>query len=77
MTKESKADFVKAWTVFSNGGATKEDIALMRKTVGKERVVKASGGVRDYKNAMDMINAGARSSRIGYSNSIVIVNESK
>ena len=65
ISKEAKADFVKTSTGFSTGGATKEDIALMRKTVGEDLGVKASGGVRDYKTAMDMINAGA--SRIGAS----------
>ena len=75
IAKEAKADFVKTSTGFSSGGATKEDIALMRKTVGKDLGVKASGGVRDYKTAMDMINAGA--SRIGASESITIVSESK
>ena len=75
ISKEAKADFVKTSTGFSSGGATKEDIALMRKAVGEALGVKASGGVRDYKTAMEMINAGA--SRIGSSNSIVIVNESK
>ena len=71
----ANADFVKTSTGFSTGGATKEDIALMRKTVGPEIGVKASGGVRDFKTAMDMINAGA--SRIGASASISIVSESK
>ena len=75
ISKEAKADFVKTSTGFSSGGATKEDIALMRKTVGQDLGVKASGGVRDYKTAMDMINAGA--SRIGASASIAIVSESK
>ncbi|NSB14245.1 deoxyribose-phosphate aldolase [Clostridium beijerinckii] len=75
IAKEARADFVKTSTGFSTGGATKEDIALMRKTVGPDLGVKASGGVRDFKAAMDMINAGA--SRIGSSNSIAIVNESK
>ena len=75
ISKEAKADFVKTSTGFSTGGATKEDIALMRKTVGESLGVKASGGVRDYKAAMDMINAGA--SRIGASASIAIVSESK
>lgn len=75
LAKEAKADFVKTSTGFSTSGATAEDIALMRKTVGKELGVKASGGVRDYKAAMAMIEAGA--SRIGSSNSIAIVNESK
>ncbi|MBN7577213.1 deoxyribose-phosphate aldolase [Clostridium sp. 2-1] len=75
IAKEAKSDFVKTSTGFSTAGATKEDIALMRKTVGPDLGVKASGGVRDFKAAMDMINAGA--SRIGSSNSIAIVNESK
>ena len=74
IAKEAKADFVKTSTGFSSGGATKEDIALMRKTVGEGLGVKASGGVRDYNTAMDMINAGA--SRIGASASIAIVSES-
>ncbi|AQR94318.1 deoxyribose-phosphate aldolase [Clostridium saccharoperbutylacetonicum] len=75
ISKEAKADFVKTSTGFSTGGATKEDIALMRKTVGPELGVKASGGIRDFKTAMDMINSGA--SRIGASASIAIVKESK
>ncbi|CUU50081.1 deoxyribose-phosphate aldolase [Clostridium beijerinckii] len=75
IAKEAKADFVKTSTGFSSGGATKEDIALMRKTVGPDLGVKASGGVRDFKAAMEMINAGA--SRIGASASISIVSESK
>ena len=75
ISKEAKADFVKTSTGFGAAGATKEDIALMRKTVGPELGVKASGGVRDFKTAMEMINAGA--SRIGASASISIVSESK
>lgn len=75
ISKEAKVDFVKTSTGFSTAGATKEDISLMRKTVGPDLGVKASGGVRDYKAAMDMINAGA--SRIGASASIAIVSESK
>ena len=75
ISKEAKADFVKTSTGFSTGGATKEDIALMRKTVGESLGVKASGGVRDYKTSIDMINAGA--SRIGSSAGIAIVSESK
>ncbi|NRY59882.1 deoxyribose-phosphate aldolase [Clostridium beijerinckii] len=75
IAKEAKADFVKTSTGFSTGGATKEDIALMRKTVGPDLGVKASGGVRDFKAAMEMINAGA--SRVGASASISIVSESK
>lgn len=75
IAKEAKADFVKTSTGFSAGGATKEDISLMRKIVGEGLGVKASGGVRDSKTAMDMINAGA--SRIGASSSIAIIDDSK
>ena len=75
LAKDAGADFVKTSTGFSTGGASKEDIALMRKTVGPDMGVKASGGVRDYKTAMEMINEGA--SRIGASASIAIVSESK
>lgn len=66
------ADFVKTSTGFSTGGATIEDIALMRKTVGPDIGVKASGGVRDAKGAKDMIDAGA--TRIGASSGVAIVN---
>lgn len=73
LAKEAGADFVKTSTGFSLGGATKEDIALMRKTVGPTMGVKASGGVRDAKGFMDMINAGA--TRIGASAGIKIMEE--
>lgn len=66
------ADFVKTSTGFSTGGATKEDIALMRKTVGPNIGVKASGGVRNAEDATVMIEAGA--TRIGASAGIAIVN---
>lgn len=65
------ADYVKTSTGFSTGGATVEDIALMRKTVGPEIGVKASGGVRDVQGAKDMIEAGA--TRIGASSGVSIV----
>lgn len=71
LTVEAKADFVKTSTGFSTGGATAQDIALMRKTVGPHFGVKASGGVRSYEDAMQMINAGA--TRIGASSGIKIV----
>ncbi|MBP2026687.1 deoxyribose-phosphate aldolase [Acetoanaerobium pronyense] len=70
IAKEAGADFVKTSTGFSTGGATKEDIALMRKTVGEGMGVKASGGVRTYDDAVKMIENGA--SRIGASSSIAI-----
>ncbi len=69
--KAAGADFVKTSTGFSTGGATTHDIALMRKTVGLEMGVKASGGIRDYATAMAMIEAGAN--RIGASAGIEIV----
>ena len=69
--KAAGAHFVKTSTGFSTGGATTHDIALMRKTVGPEMGVKASGGIRDYETAMAMIGAGAN--RIGASAGIAIV----
>jgi deoxyribose-phosphate aldolase len=65
------ADFVKTSTGFSTGGATAEDIALMRNVVGPRIGVKASGGIRSYEDAAAMIEAGA--SRIGASSGIAIV----
>ncbi|MGU9815822.1 deoxyribose-phosphate aldolase [Pseudomonas sp. LF135] len=63
--------FVKTSTGFSRSGATAEDVALMRKTVGAGVGVKASGGVRDYPTAVKMIEAGA--TRLGSSSGIAIV----
>lgn len=68
------ADFVKTSTGFSTGGATVTDVSLMRKTVGPEIGVKASGGVRTVKDAKAVIEAGA--SRIGASAGIAIVTAS-
>lgn len=73
--KEAGADFVKTSTGFSTGGATVEDIKLMRSIVKPSLGVKASGGIRDYKTAKAMVDAGA--SRIGASASIAIVSEEK
>lgn len=64
-------DFVKTSTGFSTGGATKEDVALMRKTVGPTIGVKASGGVRTKQDVEDMVVAGA--TRIGASAGVAIV----
>lgn len=69
------AAFVKTSTGFSTGGATEADIALMRKTVGPDLGVKASGGVRTKEDAEKMIQAGA--TRIGASASIAIVEGTK
>ena len=62
--------FVKTSTGFNKGGATVEDVALMKKTVGNIGV-KASGGIRDTQTALAMIEAGA--TRIGASAGIAIV----
>ncbi|MDP8235334.1 MAG: deoxyribose-phosphate aldolase, partial [Candidatus Erginobacter occultus] len=68
---EAGADFVKTSTGFSTGGATVEDIALMRKTVGPEIGVKASGGVRSFEDAEAMVKAGA--TRLGASAGLKII----
>ena len=70
LSKEAGADFVKTSTGFSTGVATPEDVALMRKTVGTEMGVKASGGIRDKETAEKMVDAGA--SRLGTSATIAI-----
>ena len=75
LSKSAGADFVKTSTGFGPGGATEADIALMRKVVGKEMGVKASGGVKDYEIAVKMIKAGA--SRVGASASVAIMNKQK
>jgi len=75
IAKMAGADFVKTSTGFNTGGATVEDIRLMRETVGPKMGVKASGGVRDTKTARAMMAAGA--SRIGTSSGINIVRGSK
>ncbi|WP_337104035.1 deoxyribose-phosphate aldolase [Paenibacillus sp. YIM B09110] len=75
LCKQAGADFVKTSTGFGKGGATVEDIALMRRTVGPDMGVKASGGVRDLETALQMFAAGA--TRIGASSSIAIVTGGK
>lgn len=69
---EAGADFVKTSTGFSKGGATAHDIALMRKTVGPNVGVKASGGVRSLEDMQLMIENGA--TRIGASSGVAIMN---
>lgn len=68
---EAKADFVKTSTGFSKGGAVAADVALMKRVVDGKALIKASGGIRDYAVAMDMINAGA--DRLGTSRTVDIV----
>jgi deoxyribose-phosphate aldolase len=71
ITRNAGADFVKTSTGFSTGGATLEDVALMRQTVGPAMGVKASGGIKDYETAAAMIAAGAN--RIGAGAGVEIV----
>lgn len=75
LVKQAGADFVKTSTGFGPGGATAHDVALMRQTVGRYMGVKASGGIRDYAKAQEMIKAGA--TRIGASASVVIAKGDK
>jgi deoxyribose-phosphate aldolase len=71
LAKEAGADFVKTSTGFGTGGATIEDVRLMRKVVGPEMGVKAAGGIHTYEQALAMIEAGA--TRIGASHGVQIV----
>lgn len=71
LSEAAGADYVKTSTGFSKGGATAEDVALMRRTVGDRLGVKAAGGIRDRATAEKMIEAGA--SRLGCSAGIAIV----
>ena len=73
LSEKAGADYVKTSTGFSKSGATVEDVALMRKTVGDRLGVKAAGGIRDGKTAIAMIKAGA--SRLGCSAGIKIIEE--
>ncbi|RST73868.1 deoxyribose-phosphate aldolase [Siminovitchia acidinfaciens] len=72
IAKRAGAEFVKTSTGFSTGGATEQDVALMRETVGSQMGVKASGGVRSKEDAEKMIKAGAN--RIGASSGVKIMN---
>jgi deoxyribose-phosphate aldolase len=71
LAKEAGADFVKTSTGFSGGGATVDDIALMRRAIGPEMGIKASGGVKSYEDTQRMVVAGA--TRIGASAGVKIV----
>jgi deoxyribose-phosphate aldolase len=71
LAKEANADFVKTSTGFAGGGATVEDIALMRRVVGPKVGVKASGGVRSYEDAVALVEAGA--TRLGASAGVKIM----
>lgn len=71
LSQNAGADFVKTSTGFAEGGASPQDVALMRRVVGSEMGVKASGGVRSLEDAQAMIDAGA--TRIGASASVAIL----
>lgn len=71
----TKATFIKTSTGFSEGGATVADVALMKKIAGNHLKIKASGGIRTYRQAVDMISAGA--DRLGTSASVAIVGQEK
>jgi len=76
LAMKAGADFVKTSTGFSSGGATTEDIALMARTVAPRRLgVKASGGIRTYRDVVRMIQAGA--TRVGCSSSVKIMEEAR
>ena len=71
LAQEAGADFVKTSTGYGGGGATEQDVALMRRTVGPTLGVKASGGVRSFAQALGMVQAGA--TRLGTSSGVNIV----
>lgn len=75
LAKRAGADFVKTSTGFGPGGATVEDVALMRRTVGPDMGVKAAGGIRTLEALQQMVAAGA--SRIGASASVKIMQEAQ
>jgi deoxyribose-phosphate aldolase len=75
ISKKAGADYVKTSTGFSKAGATAADVVLMRRTIGPDMGVKASGGVRSYEDALLMIRSGA--TRLGTSSSVKIVSGEK
>jgi len=75
LAMQAGANFVKTSTGFSSGGATVEDVALMRETVGPKMGVKASGGIRTYADALKLVEAGAN--RLGCSAGVQILKEAK
>lgn len=75
LAMKAGADFVKTSTGFGSGGAVAHDVELMRSVVGDRMRVKASGGIRSYKDAMEMVEASA--DRLGVSASIAILEEAE
>ena len=75
IAREVRPDFIKTSTGFGTGGATFEDVALMKKCVGDEVKIKAAGGIRTLDTALRMIELGV--SRIGSTASVSIIEELK
>ena len=75
ISQSAGADFVKTSTGFGTGGATVEDVELMRRVIGPDMGVKAAGGIRNYADAMAMIKAGAN--RLGASAGVKILQEAE
>jgi len=73
IAKDAGVDFVKTSTGFGDYGAREEDVSLMRKTVGRDVGVKASGGIKNFEDALKMLDAGAN--RIGASSGVTIVTD--
>lgn len=73
IARDAGADFVKTSTGFGSGNATVEAVSVMRKTVGRDVGVKASGGIKNFKDALAMLDAGAN--RIGASSGVEIVTD--
>jgi len=75
LAMEAGARFVKTSTGFANGGATADDVRLMREIVGRATGVKAAGGIRDYPTAVAMVEAGAN--RLGTTSSVAIMQQAR
>ncbi len=75
ISQAAGADFVKTSTGFGTGGATVDDVTLMRRVIGSEMGVKAAGGIHTYADAIAMIKAGAN--RLGASAGVKIVQEAE
>jgi len=73
IAKDAGVDFIKTSTGFGEYGARVEDVSLMRKTVGRDVGVKASGGIKNFEDALNMLDAGAN--RIGASSGVAIVTD--
>jgi deoxyribose-phosphate aldolase len=75
IAKQAGADFIKTSTGFSTYGSISQDVDLIRKAVGDKMGVKASGGIRSYEKAIEMIHSGAN--RVGASNGVELINHSE